>query len=119
MIYNLLTPNSYRPSYNYYSLIRNNHSLFCYTILLETYLITFLCPMVLYFTITNFYKFLFFALLSSIWFVFIPYLLALYIYLSFPPISFNSPVLAAAPDIKSPFARIFPVNTPILPKNPR
>ena len=29
------------------------------------------------------------------------------------------PVLAAAPDIKHPFSRIFPANTPILPKNPR
>ena len=31
---------------------------------------------------------------------------------------FKSPVLAAAPDIKHPFSRIFPLNTPILPKNP-
>ena len=34
-------------------------------------------------------------------------------------IFFTSPVLAAAPDIKHLFPRIFPPNPPILPKNPR
>ena len=68
--------------------------------------------MFLYFTIPSIYKFLFFEISPFIWFVFVPYLIVLYIYLSFSPISFKPPVLAAAPDIQNPPFPTFPREPP-------